>query len=121
MRYFILLILSVLLCQNNFDSDKAFDLILEQCSLGPRYPGSSGHEKCKNFIVDNLSRYSNEVMVDKHKIKNPLTSDSVDIYNIFYRINPERDKRVLFIAHWDTRQYADKDPDSLNHKKPVIA
>ena len=120
MRYLILLIIGLIFCQNNFNSNKAFDLILEQCSFGPRYPGSVGHEKCKNFIVDNLSNYSNQVLVDSHRIKDPLTTDSVDIFNIFYRFNPDKEKRILLIAHWDTRRYADKDPDSSNHFKPVI-
>ncbi len=120
MKLFILLILSLSLSQNNFNSNKAFDLVLEQCSFGPRYPSSPGHEKCKNFIIDNLSQYSRDIIIDSHKIKDPLTNDSVNIYNIFHRFNPEEEKRILLIAHWDTRRYADKDLDSLNHDKPVI-
>jgi len=120
LKYSILLILSLAWCQNIFDANKAFDLILEQCSIGPRYPGSEGHEKCKNFILNNLRRYSDDIIVDNHKIMDPLTKDSVNIYNIFHRFNPSKDKRILLIAHWDTRRYADKDLDSLNYKKPVI-
>ena len=120
MQYFMLLIFSMCLSQINFDSSKAFDLVLEQCSFGPRYPGSDGHEKCKNFIVDNLSQYNDDIIIDEHKIKDPLTSDSVNIYNVFYRYNPDREKRILLMAHWDTRKYADKDPDPLNHDKPVM-
>ena len=120
MKYLILLISSLILCQNNFDSDKAFDLVLKQCSFGPRYPGSSGHQQCKEFIIDNLSKYGDDIIVDTHKIKDPLSVDSVDIHNIFYRINPNKNIRVLLIAHWDTRRYADRDPDSLNHTKPVL-
>ena len=120
MRYFIISILSFLICQNNFDENKAFQLVLDQCSIGPRYPGSKGHSECKNFIINNLLQYSDDVVVDSHVIEDPLTRDSVNIHNIFYRFNPNRDNRILLIAHWDTRRYADMDPDSLNHKKPVI-
>ena len=50
----------------------------------------------------------------------PLTLDSLEIYNIFGRINPEKQKRILLIAHWDTRRFADKDPNVENHKMPVL-
>ena len=39
---------------------------------------------------------------------------------IFSRFNIDSDRRILLIAHWDTRQFADKDPDPLNHKEPVL-
>ncbi len=120
MKYLFIPILSFLLCQNIFDADKAFDLVLQQCSIGPRYPGSKGQIECRDFIVKNLSKYSSDILVDNHKIEDPLTKDSVNIYNIFHRFNPDKDNRILLIAHWDTRRYADKDPDSLNHRKPVI-
>ena len=121
MRYLLLIIItSLCLSQNSFDSKKAFDSILEQCSFGPRYPGSIGHENYKKYLVEKVSQYSKEVIVDEHLIKDPLTADSVKIYNIFAKINPENKKRVLFMAHWDTRRFADKDPDSSNHDKPVL-
>ena len=125
MRYYLLFIMtSSILFQNNLYSDKAFDLVVKQCSFGPRYPGSSGHNECKDFIINKLSNTGPEsivdIIIDDHKIKDPLTSDSVMIYNIFGRINPEKEERILLIAHWDTRRYADKDPNPLNHKKPVL-
>ena len=33
--------------------------------------------------------------------------------------NPDKDKRILLFAHWDTRPYSDHDPDPANHKKPL--
>ena len=120
-KLLFILIISVLMSnQIYFDSNKAYNFVLEQCSFGPRYPGSDGHFKCKNYLTEKVSSYCKEIIVDEHTIVDPLTSDSVKIYNIFGRIKPELKKRVLFMAHWDTRQFADKDPDPLNHKKPVL-
>ncbi|MAV64819.1 MAG: hypothetical protein CMG00_06490 [Candidatus Marinimicrobia bacterium] len=119
--YLIILFFSLAISSySGFDSKKAYDSILEQCSFGPRYPGSEGHEKYKDYLFNELSKYSKDVLIDEHLIKDPLTADSVKIYNIFARINPKLNKRVLFMAHWDTRRFADKDPNPLNHDKPVL-
>ena len=121
MRYLIIIVFfAFMLSDNSFDSDKAYNYILQQCEFGPRYPGSDGHEGCKDFLFDKISKYCDEASLDKHTILDPLTSDSVKIYNIFGRINPDNDYRILLIAHWDTRRFADKDPNKNNHKKPVL-
>ena len=36
-------------------------------------------------------------------------------------INPEATTRILLCAHWDSRPWADNDPDQSNWKKPIIA
>ena len=39
--------------------------------------------------------------------------------NIFGSFNPEKKERLLLLAHYDTRPWADKDPDRANHGKPI--
>ena len=122
MKYLINILLISFIVSNEitFDSSRAYNYVLQQCEFGARYPGSKGHQQCKEFLFSELSKYSNETIINAHKIVDPLTSDSVEIYNIFGRINPEKDNRVLLIAHWDTRRFADKDLNSENHTKPVL-
>ena len=33
-----------------FDSEKAFNFILKQCDMGPRFPGSDGHVKFSKYL-----------------------------------------------------------------------
>ena len=121
MRYLIIIVFFGFMFSNdNFDSSKAYNYVLQQCDFGPRYPGSDGHKECKDFLFNKMSEYCDEVNLDKHTIVDPLTSDSVEIYNIFGRINPQNDYRVLLIAHWDTRRFADKDPNKDKRKEPVL-
>ena len=103
-----------------FNSSKAYNYVLEQCNLGPRYPGSPGHKLCKDYLVSELSKFSDNVIIDTHIIDDPLTSEKVSIHNLFARINPSLKKRILLIAHWDTRRFADRDLDLKNHKEPVL-
>lgn len=119
---FILLILFTLIFSDNqeFDSSRAYNYVLEQCSLGPRFPGSPGHKLCKDYLLSELSNYADKIIVDSHNIIDPLTSEEVEIYNLFARLNPNLKNRILLLAHWDTRRFADKDLNEDNHKKPVL-
>ena len=93
---FIVIIFSIVLSnQTSFDSNKAYDFVLKQCSFGPRYPGSNGHKDCKDYLINQVKSYSDSIIIDEHTILDPLVSDSVKIYNIFGQINPENKKRIL--------------------------
>ena len=41
--------------------------------------------------------------------------------NIIASYLPEQTARLLLCAHWDSRPWADNDPDEANWKKPVLA
>ena len=36
------------------------------------------------------------------------------------RFYPDRDNRIMFMAHWDTREIADKDPNKENYNTPIM-
>ena len=36
------------------------------------------------------------------------------------RFNLEADYRIMLMAHWDTREFADQDPDPKNRLLPII-
>ena len=37
-----------------FDEQRAFDDLVSQVSFGPRNPGSPGHAKCRDWLVERL-------------------------------------------------------------------
>lgn len=39
--------------------------------------------------------------------------------NIVATFNPHASKRILLAAHWDSRPYADHDPDDSKHRTPI--
>ena len=40
--------------------------------------------------------------------------------NIIGSYKPESKKRIALFAHWDTRPWADNDPDEKNHNTPIL-
>ena len=71
--------------------------------------GSPGHKLCKDYLISELSNHSDKIIADSHNIIDPLTLEEVEIYNLFARLNPNLKNRILLLAHWDTRRFADKD------------
>ena len=41
--------------------------------------------------------------------------------NIIASYKPELKERILICSHWDSRPWADNDPDPANHHTPVVA
>jgi len=104
----------------HFDGESAFDFLNKQCSFGPRNPGSEGHANFKDYLINYLKPYSDEIIIDEHNIPHPYADDTLKLFNIVAKFNPNLKNRLLLMAHWDTREIADKDPDKNNYNTPIL-
>jgi len=102
-----------------FDQDNAFYYLEAQCALGPRNPGSPGHAQCLAFLKRELALWADTVYEQPFEYKSPDTYETLNLTNIIARIHPAQRDRVLFSAHWDTRPFADRDPDPAKRKTPI--
>ena len=104
----------------SFNADSAYAFAAAQCDFGPRVMNSAAHDKCGKWIVEKFKEYGCDVQEQKADLK-AYDGTVLKSTNIIARFNPEAKKRILICAHWDSRPWADNDPDSTNHKKPVMA
>ncbi len=106
-----------------FDAQSAFNYLLRQCEFGPRAPGSEGHRRCLAYLLQELRRYSHRVythpFVYEDRKSPGKVHEGTNIVASFDPRNPE-DKRIMLCAHWDTRPWAERDPDPANRDKPVL-
>ena len=102
-----------------FDANGAIDLARQQCAFGPRVPGTPQHAKCAEWLTTTLQASCDTVIVQQADVKTGQ-GNMIGIKNIIGVINPEASQRLLLLAHWDTRPWADNDPDAANHNKPVM-
>ncbi len=100
----------------DFQQDSSFAWIEKQLSFGPRVPGTTGHQKCRDWIVQKLESYGAKVYVQKARIKT-YNGKEIEISNIIAQYNVDKPKRIMLSAHWDTRPFADE--DSINQSKPI--
>lgn len=106
-----------------FDAGRAFADLEKQCRMGPRNPGSPGHQQCLEFLVSELEALTDHVRQQKFRYVDRHDSTAVfEGTNVIASINlePKKKKRVMIGAHWDTRPWADRDPDSSKHQTPII-
>jgi hypothetical protein len=101
-----------------FSADSAMYFLKKQVDFGPRVPNKASHVACGDWIVSSLKSFGAKVTEQK-TVVNAWDGTPLKIRNIIGSFNPDIRKRVLLAAHWDTRPYADKDPDVTQQKKPI--
>ena len=121
---FILLIGFLFTNQNiavpSFDGDQAFEYIKKQCEFGPRYPGSLGHQQLSDYLYNYFNSNADSVLIFRDSISHPFDKQKIEITNFLIQHNLSSMDRYLFIAHWDTRDRADKDSDSTKQSVPIL-
>ena len=96
----------------DFDGQRAYQDVLFQMTLGPRIPETDGHLRVQQWIESVLLENRWEVEHQEHEIKGKTI-----INLIAYRGTSSR--YILLGAHYDTRMYADLDPDPALRMLPV--
>jgi glutaminyl-peptide cyclotransferase len=101
---------------NEFDGERAYQDVIKQIEFGPRIPGSEGHTKTVEWIAAVLSESGwmvdvQETTMMNHPIRNVIGKRD--------HSGGENQPWIILGAHYDTRIYADHDPDPTNHGLPV--
>ncbi len=103
-----------------FNADSAYQFCAKQCDFGPRTMNSDAHEQCGQWIINKFKSYGLQVTAQKATL-NGYDGTPLKSTNIIASYRPELTTRILLCAHWDSRPWADNDPDSANWHKPVMA
>ncbi|MCP4761364.1 MAG: M28 family peptidase [archaeon] len=95
----------------NFNENNAYDYIVDQLNIGFRVPGTPEHDECADWIREELSDKTDEIISHNYSI------EGIDCQNIIGKINPQLSDIVIFGAHWDSRAIAEK--DTYNRTQPI--
>ena len=96
----------------SFDSSRAYADVQTQVAFGPRTPGSAGHAQVQEWMRAELESAGWQVEVhESERMGHP-------IYNIIAKRNAEP-PQIILGAHYDTRFFADNDPDLTKRTEPV--
>ncbi len=102
-----------------FDGGRAYDLLVQQCDLGPRNPGSAGHRAAIDFLSSELKKWADSVETDAFTYRDAKVDTVVALTNIKGVFNARATERILLCAHWDTRPYADQETDPKKRTQPI--
>ena len=100
-----------------FSADNAYGHIEKQLAFGFRIPGTPEHKACGEWIIKTMESFGARV------IRQDFNSDflgktDVPSFNIMAQINPNKPKRILLGAHWDSRLIAEKDNERQDEPIP---
>ena len=101
-----------------FNGDSAYYFVAKQCEFGPRVPESAAHQQCAEWFISTLSSYADTVYVQDFKAR-VYDGKLMNGKNIIATFNPNAKKRIIVAAHWDSRPFADNDPDEKNWHTPI--
>jgi Zn-dependent M28 family amino/carboxypeptidase len=98
----------------SFDGLRAYADVQTQVAFGPRIPGSDGHAQVMEWMRAELESAGWQVEIQEsealgHPIKNIVAKRN------------DASPQIILGAHYDSRMFADNDPDSTNHTQPVPA
>ena len=102
----------------DFNPDSAYYYVKKQVDFGPRVPGTEAHEECAGWLESKLNDFADSVIVQNFTAK-IHTGENKSGKNIIGVFQPEKRRRILLSAHWDSRPYADQEIDQSLHDKPI--
>lgn len=102
-----------------FSADSAYKYVKAQVDFGPRMPNTKQHDECANYLEQQLKQFGAQVTVQRADLT-AFDGKVLKSENIIGSYNPEAQNRILLFAHWDTRPWADNDPNPKNHNTPIL-
>lgn len=101
-----------------FSVDSAFSFVKSQTEFGPRVLGTDAHTNCGNWIAAKLSEFCDTVL-EQRFVCRTYDGKSWNAVNYIGSFAPQNPKRIVLAAHWDSRPFADHDPNPDNHNTPI--
>ncbi|QQR96276.1 MAG: M28 family peptidase [Bacteroidota bacterium] len=91
-----------------FNADSALHYLQTQVAFGPRVPGTDAHAQCADYLFQKLKSFGLQTQIQSETITT-FDSKKFRLKNVIAEYKPEAKQRVLLLAHWDTRPWADHD------------
>lgn len=102
-----------------FSEERAWAHLQDLCRMGPRAHGAEGHRRAREYIRRELeglgARYS------EMRFPHVRTGETLEreFTNLVARFGADRDRWILLGTHYDTRLWADEDPDPAKRDSPI--
>jgi glutaminyl-peptide cyclotransferase len=103
-----------------FNGQRAFEHLEAICALGPRVSATQKMLEQQKYLQAHFEKCGGEVTLQEFVVKHPEFGADVTLANMIVRWHPEKKERILLCTHYDTRPYADEDPNRTLQRKPGV-
>jgi hypothetical protein len=101
-----------------FNADSAYAFVKAQVDFGPRVNNTKAHDKCADYLVRKLRQYCTDVIIQNGQVM-AFDGTPLRFKNIIGSFNPATNNRIFICSHWDSRPWADHDPNVEKRKTPI--
>jgi hypothetical protein len=101
-----------------FNGERAYQYLKEICAIGPRVSGTEGMARQQAYLKAHFEKLGGRVSLQEFTARHPQTGNPVKLANLIVEWHPDRNQRVLFCAHYDTRPFPDQDP--VDRRGPFV-
>ncbi len=101
-----------------FDGEAALELVETQVAFGPRVPGTPGHAAQLDWMLARLDTLADAVEADTFRHET-AAGEELLLTNVVARFRPLEGRRIVLLAHWDTRPTSDEAVDPALRDVPV--
>ncbi len=102
-----------------FSADSALVHVEHQVALGPRVPGSPARDAAARYLARTLERHGASVSLQAFEVDDPYRPGRLRLINIMGSFAPDRGRRLMLAAHYDSRPWADQEADSTLWTTPI--
>ena len=100
-----------------FNGELAMIALRRQVAIGPRVPGTDTHVETRDYLVEQLGVFADDVQLQSFTITDG--GRDIPMHNVIATFGNATESPVLLCAHWDTRPFADRDPNPDNRDTPI--
>jgi len=104
-----------------FDQARAVGYVKQLCDIGPRVSGTDGMARQIELVEKHFQAHGATVTRQEFKARQASKREATNFVNLIVSWHPEKAKRVLFCAHYDTRPIADQEPDRNSWNRPFVS
>jgi Zn-dependent M28 family amino/carboxypeptidase len=91
--------------------------VVRQVEAGPRVPGTPGHRAVREWLEAELTRLGGRP--ERQSWIDTTLGRPLELHNVIARFGGAEGRPIVLCAHWDTRPFADREPDSAARAAPV--
>ena len=102
-----------------FDAARAFTKLEQLVEQGHRYYGAPGRGAALDRLESELRAVSDGVEREDFDVVEPVSGQTYTLTNLTARLWPEAQPRIVLGSHFDTRLWAEEDPDPARRAEPI--
>jgi glutaminyl-peptide cyclotransferase len=101
-----------------FDAERAKKYLADLCDLGPRVSDSEPMRKQIEVLTAHFEKHGAKVSKQTFQARQNSKRENNTFTNLIASWNPERARRIILCAHYDTRPMAHEEPDRKSWNRP---